>query len=184
MADSEITDLLHRWTRGDAQAFDDLVPLVYADLKQHARRFLMQERHAATLDCTSLVHEAYLRLVDQNRIQWNGRGHFFGAAAVAMRRVLVEHARQRLAAKRGSGAVREPLEEDMAVASERDLDVLALDGALQELAEVDPERARVVELRYFGGLSIEETAVVTGTSPSSVTRDWAFARAWLNRRLS
>jgi RNA polymerase sigma factor (TIGR02999 family) len=178
----DITALLNRWSDGDSQAFDQMMPLVYLDLKRGAHRALLNERHS-TLDTTALVHEAYLRLVDQNRMRWNGRGHFFGAAAVAMRRILVEHARQRLAKKRGEGAGHEPLDKVAAVALEPDLDVIELNDALEELAVSDPESARVVELRYFGGLSIEETAEAMETSPSSVTRLWSFARAWLYRRL-
>lgn len=180
----EITALLNRWSSGDAQAFDQLMPLVYDELKRSARRALLNEQHARTLDTTALVHEAYLRLVDQTRMQWQGRAHFFGAAALAMRRVLVEHARRRLAEKRGKGIENEPLDRAVSVALEPDLDVIQLNDALVELAESDPESARVVELRYFGGLSIEETAEALGTSPSSVTRLWSFARAWLYRRLN
>jgi RNA polymerase sigma factor (TIGR02999 family) len=180
----DITELLNRWSAGDPQAFDELVPLVYRDLKRVAQNTLQYERHASTLDCTALVHEAYLRLVDQNRMQWDGRAHFFGAAAQVMRRILVEHARHRLALKRGAGVMHEPLDKIVAVALEPDLDVMALNDALDELAEADPESARVVELRCFGGLSIDETAEVMGTSASSVTRIWSFARAWLYRRLN
>jgi len=181
---ADITDLLNRWSAGDGQAFEDLVPLVYSDLKHVAQRNLRKESHAYTLDCTALVHEAYLRLVDQKRMHWNGRAHFFGAAAQVMRRILVEHARQRLAQKRGSGAFHEPLDKAVAVALEPDLDVVELDEALQALAVADPESARVVELRYFGGLSIDETAETMQVSPSTVTRLWTFARAWLYRRLN
>lgn len=180
---ADITDLLNRWSAGDRRAFEDLVPLVYADLKRVAQRNLQNEHNALTLDCTALVHEAYLRLVDQDRMQWNGRAHFFGAAAQVMRRILVEHARQRLSQKRGSGAFHEPLDKALGVAMEPDLDVVALDDALEELKVSDPESARVVELRYFGGLSIEETAETMQTSSSSVARLWSFARAWLYRKL-
>lgn len=179
----DVTDLLNRWKLGDQNAFEELVPLVYDDLKQVARRALRNEQKAVTLDCTDLVHEAYLRLVDQTRMQWNGRAHFFGAAAQLMRRILVEHARNRLAKKRGAGAVHEPLDKHVAVALAPDLDVIALNDALDELAEADPESARVVELRCFGGLSIEEAAEVMETSPSTITRAWSYARAWLYRRL-
>jgi RNA polymerase sigma factor (TIGR02999 family) len=179
----DITDLLNRWSAGDPKAFEELVPMVYRDLKRVARRALANEGPVCSLDCTALVHEAYLRLVDQERMQWNGRGHFFGAAALAMRRILVEQARHRLAKKRGEGVRREPLEKAIAVALEPDIDVIALDGALSALAAADPESARVVELRYFGGLSVGETAEVMGTSASSVTRLWTYARAWLYRRL-
>ncbi|HTS49111.1 MAG TPA: sigma-70 family RNA polymerase sigma factor [Bryobacteraceae bacterium] len=180
---ADITDLLNRWSGGNKQAFEELVPLVYDDLKRVAQRNLRNEHNVFTLDCTALVHEAYLRLVDQDRMQWNGRAHFFGAAAQVMRRILVEHARQRLSQKRGSGAFHEPLDKALGVAMEPDLDVVALDDALEELTVSDPESARVVELRYFGGLSIEETAETLQTSPSSVARLWSFARAWLYRKL-
>ena len=181
---SDITDLLNRWSEGDRHALDQLMPVVYADLKRVAGRALVNERFQITLDSTALVHEAYLRLVDQNRIQWNGRGHFFGAAAQVMRRILVEHARRRITRKRGGGAPHEPIERTIAVALEPDIDVLALDDALAALAATDADSARVVELRCFGGLSIDETADVMGISPSSVTRLWSFARAWLYRRLN
>ncbi len=180
----DITDLLNRWSAGDSTAFDELMPLVYGDLKHVAQRSLQNEQHVFTLDCTALVHEAYLRLVNQNRMQWSGRAHFFGAAAQAMRRILVEHARRRLSQKRGSGAPHDPLDKAVTVALQPDLDVIELDDALTELSSADPETARVIELRYFGGLSIEETAEVLSTSASSVTRLWGFGRAWLFRRLS
>jgi RNA polymerase sigma factor (TIGR02999 family) len=180
---ADITDLLKRWSTGDQQAFDEMLPLVYGDLKQLAEHSLRQESRSPTLNCTALVHEAYLRLVNQHRMEWSGRKHFFGAAANVMRRVLVDHARQRLAEKRGAGAAHEPLDQTISVAQEPDLDAVALHEALNQLASEDPESARVVELRCFGGLSIEETAEVLETSPASVTRIWAFARAWLYRRL-
>lgn len=180
----DITHLLNRWSAGDAAAFDDLVPLIYSEMKSIARRLLNGERSGHTLPSTGLVHEAYLRLVDQNRIQWSGRAHFFGAAANAMRRILVDHARQRLAAKRGSGVQTEELEAALGIAFELDVDVIALDRALDEFAAFDPARARVVELRYFAGLSIDETASLLEVTPSAVNRDWAVARAWLFRRLN
>lgn len=181
---NNVTDLLKRWSEGDSEAFDEMVPLVYSDLKRVAQRALANERHAMTLDCTALVHEAYLRLVDQTRMQWDGRAHFFGAAAQVMRRILVEHARHRLSLKRGAGVAHEPLDKFVAVALEPDLDVIAINDALDELTTADPDSARVVELRCFGGLSIEETAEVMQISPSSVTRIWSFARAWIYRKVS
>ncbi len=181
---ADITDLLNRWSAGDRQAFEELVPLVYDDLKRVAQRNLQNEQDVFTLDCTALVHEAYLRLVDQDRMQWSGRRHFFGAAAQVMRRILVEHARQRLSQKRGSGVFHEPLDKAIAVAMEPDLHVVEMDEALKELAASDPQSARVVELRYFGGLSIKETAEAMELSASTVTRLWSFARAWLYRRLN
>jgi RNA polymerase sigma factor (TIGR02999 family) len=180
---ADITDLLNRWSAGDPAAFAEMVPLVYSDLKRVAQHSLQSEKRVFTLDCTALVHEAYLRLVNQDRMQWNGRAHFFGAAAKVMRRILVEHARHRLAQKRGSGAHHEPLDSAIAVALEPDLNVIELDDALSALAVADPETAQVIELRCFGGLSIEETAKVMSASPSSVTRLWSFGRAWLYRRL-
>lgn len=136
------------------------------------------------LQTTALVHEAYLRLVDQSRVKWEGRTHFFGAAAVTMRRILVEQARRRLRAKRGGGAEHDSLDDALTIALEPDLDVIALDLAIEDLAKLDADRARVVELRYFAGLSIDETAELLGVSPSAVNRDWTFAKAWLYRRLA
>ena len=180
---ADITDLLNRWGAGDPKAFEEMAPLVYNDLKRNARRLLQNEQNAATFNPTDLVHEAFLRLIDQNRMQWSGRAHFYGAAAQAMRRILVEHARRRLAQKRGSGAPHDQLDKAVAVALEPDLDVIAIHEALEELSASDPESARVVELRCFGGLSIEETAEAMNTSASAVTRAWTFARAWLYRRV-
>lgn len=180
---ADVTELLNRWTSGDQHAFDEVVTLVYRDLKRIAQRALANERFAQTLDPTGLVHEAYLRLVDQNRMQWSNRAHFFGAAAQAMRRILVEHARRRLAQKRGAGVGHESADKAFAVALEPDLDLIALNEALLELESADPESAQVIILRCFGGLSIEETAEVMKTSASSITRMWSFARAWLYRRL-
>lgn len=180
---SDITTLLNRWGEGDSSAFELLVPLVYSEMRGIARRMLLDERPGHTLQSTALVHEAYLKLVDQDKMKWNGRAHFFGAAANAMRQILVDHARRRLAAKRGSGAVAEELGVALSIAFEPDLDVLALDAALEELETVDPERARVVELRYFGGLTIDEAAQVLGISPSAVNRDWVIAKVWLFRKL-
>jgi len=180
---ADITDLLNRWSRGDQQAFEEMVPLVYEDLRRLAERNLRNEHRSPTLNCTALVHEAYLRLVKQDRMEWNGRRHFFGAAASVMRRILVDQARRRLAEKRGGGAGHAPIDDTISVSLEPDLDVMALHEALNQLAVHDPESARVVELRCFGGLSIEETAEVLDSSPATVTRLWTFARAWLYRRL-
>lgn len=149
-----------------------------------AAHLLRNERKGHLLETSALVHEAYLRLVDQTRINWSGRAHFFGAAATAMRRILVDQARRRLASKRGSGAAHQDLDLAVRVAVEPDTDVLALNLALDGLAEVDAELARLVELRYFAGLTLDETADVLGTSPQAVSRDWTVARAWLARRLS
>lgn len=180
--DTAITKLLHRWSAGEDGAFDEVVPLVYQELRRLARVLLSSERPGHTLGCTALVHEVYLRLAGQIRTGWVNRSHFFGAAARAMRRVLVDHARARKSAKRGLGEAIEPLDR-VQLAVEPDLDILALDLALEEFAAFDPERARVVELRFFAGLSIEETAAVLDASPATVKRDWAVARAWLYQRM-
>ncbi|MBY0375893.1 MAG: sigma-70 family RNA polymerase sigma factor [Bryobacteraceae bacterium] len=178
-----VTALLDRWTEGDTEAFEAMVPLVYDELRRVARVLLLQERRGHTLGCTALVHEAYLRLVDQSRTTWPNRAYFFGAAARAMRRVLLDHARARNAQKRGDGAI--PVDLDsVTLAVDPDFDMIALDRALDELTAFDPHRARVVELRYFGGLSIEETAAIVDSSPATVKRDWAVARAWLFQRIS
>ena len=179
----DITDLLNRWHEGDRGAFDELMPRVYAEMRSIAAGLLRGERPGQLLDTGALVHEVYLRLVDQTRITWQGRAHFFGAAARTMRRVLVDQARRRLSAKRGAGKPHEDLDVALKVAIEPDLDVLALNQALDGLAETDAELARLVEMRYFTGLTIEETAEVLGVSPVTVKRDWTVARAWLSRRL-
>ena len=180
----DFMELLARSNAGDKEAFGELVSIVYEELKRLAQIQLTNERHAPTLNCTALVHEAYLRLADQDRTNWSGRVHFFGTAVHVMRRVLIEHARKRLTLKRGSGAESEPLENFMVVTLAPDLDALDLDRALTALAETDAESARVVELRCFGGLSIEEAAEVMDISASSVTRMWSFARAWMYRYLN
>lgn len=177
-----VTQLLARWTGGDKQALEDLLPLVYDELRRLARRYLQQERPGHTLQSTALVHEAYLRLVDQN-VSWQNRAHFFGIAAQMMRRILVDHARSRSAAKRGDGACRVTLDEGLIALEQRDLDVVALDDALTKLSTIDPQQARIVELRFFAGLSIEETSEVLHVSPATVKRDWAMAKAWLHREM-
>jgi RNA polymerase sigma factor (TIGR02999 family) len=180
---ADITELLNRWQGGSPEAFDELVPRVYDELRAIAARLLRGERPGHLLDTGALVHEAYLRLVDQTRMTWNGRGHFFGAAATAMRRILVDEARRRLADKRGAGAAHEDLDLAVTLAIEPNLDVLAVHEALTNLASVDAALARLVELRYFAGLTLEETAEVLNVSRQTVTRDWTVARAWLSRQL-
>jgi RNA polymerase sigma factor (TIGR02999 family) len=180
---ADITDLLNRWHGGDGAAFDELMPLVYSELRAMAAGLLRGERPGHLLETGALVHEAYLRLVDQTRINWQGRAHFFGAAARVMRRVLVDQARRRLADKRGAGAAHESLDTALTIAFEPDLDVLALNEALDRLIETDAELAQLVELRYFAGLTIDETAELLGSSPPTVKRDWSVARAWLARQL-
>jgi RNA polymerase sigma-70 factor, ECF subfamily len=181
--EADVTALLKRWNSGDKEAFEALISLVYREMKAIARRLLRDERPGHTLDTHALVHEAYLRLVDQTRMDWNDRRHFFGAAANVMRRILVDQARRRLAARRGGGAPHDDFENALAIAIEPDQDVLALNEALDALSAVDPDRARVVELRYFAGLSLDETGALLGISPQAVSRDWTAARAWLARWL-
>jgi RNA polymerase sigma factor (TIGR02999 family) len=181
-ASADVTGLLRAWSRGDPEAQEKLVPLIYDELRQQARRHLRRERPDHTLRPTALVHEAYLRLVGQARITWKNRAQFFGVAAQVMRRILVDHARQRGAAKRAGGWYRVFLEEEPG-APARDHDLVALEEALQELSAQDPDKVRMVELRYFGGLSLEQTAEVLGVSASTVTREWRMTRAWLFRRL-
>jgi len=182
-AGKRITDLLVAWNDGRPEALEDLLPLVYAELRRLATGYLRHERGDHTLQPTALVHEAYLRLVDQRRVKWRNRAHFYGIAARMMRRVLVDHARARRAARRGGGVELMPLVENLASTSTRDVDVLALDEALERLAALDERQARIVELKYFGGLSIEETAEVLGISDATVAREWTAARAWLRAEL-
>jgi RNA polymerase sigma factor (TIGR02999 family) len=180
-----VTELLRAWSKGDQAAFDSLFPLVYDELRRLARRRLSRERREHTLDATGLVHEAYLRLVDQKNVQWQNRSQFFGIAAEMMRRILVDYARRRRQAKRGGGAARVSLEDCQIAACDSDsslaAEVLTLDRALTELASFDPRKGRLVELRFFGGLSIEETAEVLCVSPGTAMRDWTLAKAWLKR---
>ncbi len=169
---------------GRSRALDELLPLVYQELKRLASRYLRRERSNHTLQSTALVHEAFLRLIDQDRIQWQNRAHFFGVAAQMIRRILVDYARAQKSAKRGAGAPRLSLDEALAAGASPDLDLVALDEALGKLAAIDPEQERIVELRYFAGLSIEETAEVVGISPATVKREWAMAKAWLYQNLA
>ncbi len=179
MNPKEVTQLLLAWRNGDEAAFDQLLPLVYDELRRMARHHMRRERRDHTLQTSALVHEAYLRLLDHEGIDWQNRAHFFGLAAQAMRRVLVDYARRRNFAKRSGAAQRVMLEEAASLAEERAAEVVALDDALQGLAQFDPRKSRVVELRYFGGLSIEETAEVLGIAAATVVRDWNTAKAWL-----
>ncbi|MGH9937304.1 MAG: sigma-70 family RNA polymerase sigma factor [Blastocatellia bacterium] len=180
----EVTQLLVAWSNGAEAALEQLMPLVYRELHRLASRHLGRERAGHTLQTTALVHEAYLRLVDQKEANWQSRAHFFAVAAQMMRRILVDHARARRFAKRGAGARRVSLDEAMVVSDERAADVVALDEALNALAEFDERKSRMVELRFFGGLSIEETAEVLGVSPGTVMRDWTLTKAWLQREIN
>ncbi|HZQ69517.1 MAG TPA: sigma-70 family RNA polymerase sigma factor [Terriglobales bacterium] len=179
-----VTRLLLQWTDGDAKALDQLLPLVYDELRRLAQSYLRRENVGHTLQSTALVHEAYLRLVDQRDVNWQNRSHFFGIAAQMMRRVLVDHARAHHAAKRGSGGIKVTLDEGLVAAEQRDVNVIALDEALTRLGEIDPQQGRIVELRFFAGLSIEDTAEVLKISPATVKRDWAMAKAWLYGEMS
>ena len=183
-APPNVTQLLLDWRNGDAAALDQLMPLVYDELRRIASRFLRNERQAHTLQTGALVNEAYLRLVDHENIEWQNRAHFFGVAAQAMRRVLVDHARTRNYAKRGGAAQQVSLDQALDVTEERAADLIALDDALQALAKIDPRKSHVVELRYFGGLSVEETAEALSISTITVIRDWNTAKAWLMREVS
>jgi RNA polymerase sigma factor (TIGR02999 family) len=179
----DVTGLLLEWSAGSEAARSKLVPLVYRELRRRARHALGSERSDHTLQPTALVHETYQRLVDQRRVQWQNRAHFFAVAAGLMRRILVDHARRRAALRRGGGARRIALSEADAPAVAAEVEVLAVDEALAQLAALDPDQARIVELRFFGGLTVEETAEVVGVSRATVHRDWAMARAWLRQRL-
>jgi RNA polymerase sigma factor (TIGR02999 family) len=183
MAGSGVTELLNDWSKGDKRALDRLVPLVYDELRRIARRHLSREEPSHTLQSTALVHEAYMRLVDQNRVQWQNRAHFFGVAGQLIRRILVDHARRRHASKRGGAQPSLLLDESVAAASDNNVDLLALDDALNDLSALDVQQARVVELRFFAGLTIAESAEALGISPTTVQRDWTVARAWLYRYL-
>jgi RNA polymerase sigma factor (TIGR02999 family) len=181
---ARITQLLIEWNNGRSGAVEDLLPLVYRELRQLAAQRLRRERPDHTLQPTALVHEAYIRLVDQRRVRWKNRAHFYGAAAHIMRRILVDGARARKTDKRGGGWERVPLVGDGTPGGSRDVDVLALDDALERLAALDPQQERIVELRYFGGLTLDETAEVIGISTATVKREWAIAKAWLRAQLS
>jgi RNA polymerase sigma factor (TIGR02999 family) len=178
-----ITHLLKEWSDGDERALDKLTPLVYEELRRQAARYLRRERAGHTLQTTGLINEAYLRLIDAKDVRWQSRAHFFAIAANLMRRVLVDHARRRDAEKRGGEHLRLTLDETLAVTSTPDVDVLAIDEALSKLAIIDSQQAQVVELRFFSGLSVEETAAALGVSPATVKRDWSVARAWLRREI-
>jgi RNA polymerase sigma factor (TIGR02999 family) len=180
---AQITRLLDNWHQGDQRARDELIPLVYDELRRMARQRLWHQRPDHTLQSAALVNEAYLRLVQQASPEWQNRAHFFGVAAQMMRNILVDYARNHLAAKRGGGAQRLSLETEFAPTHQREIGLVALDNALNKRATLDEQQGRLVELRYFGGLSIEETAKVMGISPATVKREWATARAWLRREL-
>ena len=181
---ASVTRLLVDWSNGSESARDELMPLVYEELRRLAGSRLRGERPDHTLQATAIVHEAYLRLVDQTRVEWRNRTHFFAIAARMIRRILVDHARRRQARKRGGDNVRVTLDEELMTPSAREIDLVGLDEAMKALANMDPELAELVELRFFGGLTIQETAEALGSSPATIKREWATARAWLHRRLA
>jgi RNA polymerase sigma factor (TIGR02999 family) len=182
--DKNITELLVGYGQGDKEALDQLMPIVYEELRRQAARYLRKERPGHTLETTALIHEAYVRLVDQRHVQWQNRAHFFGIAAQLMRRILVDHARTKKRVKRGGSDIKVSLADANIAVKGQDLDVVALDEALERLARIDEQQSRVVELRFFSGLSVEETAEVLGISKATVKRDWSMAKAWLHRELT
>ena len=181
---AEVTELLRRWSCGDFAARESLVPLVYDELRRLARYYLASQRFDHTLQSTAIVHEAYLRLAGRDNVHWENRGHFFAVAAQLMRRILVDHARKRNAAKRGGAQLTLLVDEAVEPSSQRELDLVALDDALKALAELDERQSRIVELRFFGGLSIEDTSRLLEISPATVKREWSTARAWLYEEIS
>lgn len=181
---ADITQLLQRVSLNRADGLDELLEVVYVELRRQAARYLRRERKNHTLQPTALVNEAFMKLVDQRNVQWQNRAHFFGVAAQAMRRIVIDHARARQRVKRGGVQQAVTLDEAMIAAESRSIDVLALDEALTRLGALDERQAKIVELRYFAGLSVEETAEVTGLSPATIKREWAMARAWLHAELT
>jgi RNA polymerase sigma-70 factor, ECF subfamily len=185
MADARnITQLLAAWSAGDRAALDALIPIVYDELRRQASRYLRRERPGHTLQTTALINEAYLRLVDQKSMRWQNRAQFFGIAAQLMRRILVDHARARQRAKRGGSDVRVSLTDATSITKDPDLDLVELDEALTRLAEIDPQQSKIVELRFFSGLNVEETAAALNISAATVKRDWSIAKAWLHREIN
>ena len=181
---NEVTQLLVSWGKGDQQSLESLIPLVYDELRRQARRYLRRERPDHTLQSSALVHEVYVRLIDQRQANWHNRSQFFGVAAQLMRRILVDHARSRGAVKRGAGVTKLAIAEEMAAIEMQNVDLIALDTSLTKLEQIDPQQCRIVELRFFSGLSIEDTADALSISPATVKRDWAMAKAWLYREIS
>ncbi len=180
-----ITQMLQQWSDGNRDALEELMPLVYDELHKQARRYLRRERPNHTLQTTALINEAYLKLIDQREVNWESRTHFFAVAANMMRRILVDHARAKHREKRGGADENLPLEEAMLIVSdEKSIDLIALDEALNRLAAFDEQQLQIVELRYFSGLSLEETAAVLKVSRTTVAKDWALAKAWLHRELT
>jgi len=183
--ETDITELLLKWNIGDEKAFESLIPLVYDELRRIASRHLRRESQTRTLQTTALVHEAYLKLIDQTRANWQNRAQFFGVSANIMRRILIDNARKRLRGKRGGSAIKISIDDgNIDVSDERASELIALDEALEKLAKEDPEKAKIVELKYFGGLSIEETAEVMEIGTATVIRHWRIAKAWLYKEIT
>ena len=182
-SDHDVTVLLREWSDGNQQALTELLPVIYDELRRVAHQYLHREHPDQTLQTTALVHEAYLKLIDQRSVNWQNRAHFFAIAAQAMRRILIDNARRRTAGKRGKGE-KLSLEDVTTVSTQKHQSLLALDEALRELEKIDPQQSRIIELRYFGGLTIEETATAMDISPATVKREWAMARAWLYKALT
>jgi RNA polymerase sigma-70 factor (ECF subfamily) len=183
-ASTDVTSLLKRYSNGDQEALADLIPQIYDELRRLASTYLRAERLDHTLQTTALVHEAYLRLVDQKQVEWSNRNHFFGVAAQMMRRILVDHARKHVSLKRGGSFARISLEQAAVFSRERPRELIVVDELLKRLASLDPQGCRIVELRFFAGLSMEETAEVTGLSTAKVRREWSATKAWLMREMS
>ncbi len=183
LSSTDLTVLLAQLTKGDQQAASHLIPIVYRELRQIAGRYMRQERPDHTLQATALVHEVYLKLMEKQPVNWQSRAHFFAVAAQVMRHILVDHARAHLRDKRGGGQAHLPLDEALVFAPEQSTELVEIDAALHQLAELDLRQAKIVELRFFGGLTVEETAAVLGISPKTVKRDWSVAKAWLHGEL-
>jgi RNA polymerase sigma-70 factor (ECF subfamily) len=179
----EVTLLLGQLAKGNESAASKLIPIVYDELRRLAASYMRRERPDHTLQPTALVNEAYLKLIEQREVDWQGRGHFFGIAAQIMRRILIDHARAHLREKRGGGIIPAPLDEALVFSREQSYELLKLDDALERLAKLDPQQSKIVELRFFGGLTVEQTAEILNTSPSTIKREWSMAKAWLHGEL-
>jgi RNA polymerase sigma-70 factor, ECF subfamily len=180
----EVTEMLIKLSNGDQSVHDELMAVMYDELRRRAKQYLVRERPGHTLQATALVHEVYLRLIKQNHVRWQNRAHFFGVAAQMMRRILLDHARNRYAEKRGGGDLRLSIDEALDIPEQRDINLISLDDALNTLTALDPRQSKIVELRFFGGLSVEETAEVLNISAVTVTREWRLAKMWLYHELN
>lgn len=181
---TQVTELLINWSKGDPAALEELIPLVHAELRRIARRYMARQKQGHTLQTSDLINEAYLRLINQHNVEWKDRAHFFAMSAQIMRNILIDHARKYQYAKRGAGAHKVMLDEASMVADQRSVELVALDDALTELAAIDERKSRLVELRFFGGLTVEEAAAVLDVSPATAQREWRAARAWLEHSMT